>query len=202
MSRQSVQSYNPADNFFTDVLDHFPLTWNDFERLGDVFAEFGKPRRAAAGAGGWPRNDHALARQMIWKRFADRLAACVRRNERGRLVGLGRGFLGCDLVFGGRGFKVFQLQFHLIEELAAAFRAAVIKLPPHLLDGEFEMGNQRLGTRNIGRRTRWFCLGARSLFLRANARGSFNGKQPFEASKSSGRLSISGVMVTSGAQIA
>ena len=78
----------PAGKFFTDVLDHFPLTGNDLECLGDVFAELGKPRRAAAGAGGWPRNDHSLARQMIWKRFADGLAACVRRNQRGRLTGL------------------------------------------------------------------------------------------------------------------
>ena len=66
------------------------------------------------------------------------------RNQRGlpaRVGGVGR-----DLIFGGGDFEVFELKFHLIKELAAAFGAAAIKLPPHLLDGELEMRDQCFGT--------------------------------------------------------
>jgi hypothetical protein len=63
----------------------------------------------------------------------------------------------------------------------AAFRAAAIKLPPHLLDGEFQMGNKRFGARDIGRRARSCGLGAGGLRLRGNARSALYSKQPFEA---------------------
>jgi hypothetical protein len=43
------------------------------------------------------------------------------------------------------------------------------------------MDDQRLGAGDIGRRPRGCGLGARSLCLRVNARGAFNGKEPFEA---------------------
>ena len=89
--------------------------------------------------------------------------------------------LGRDLVFGGRGFDVFQLQFHLIEELTAGLGTAAIELPPHLLYGKLEMGDQRLGAGDIGRRTRGRSRSARGLRLRVNARGALRGKEPFEA---------------------
>jgi hypothetical protein len=86
-------------------------------------------------------------------------------GQRGLPARLGGGFLGCGLVLGGGGFEVFELKFHLIEELAAAFRAAAIELPPHLLDGEFEMCNERFGARDVGRRTRSCGLAAGGLCL-------------------------------------
>ena len=169
-----------AAKLLADMLDHFPLTWNDLECLGDVFAELGKPHRAAARATGRTRNDHALAREMVWERFARGLAACVRRNERGRVTGLSGGFLGCDFVFGGGGFEVFQLEFHLIEELAAALGSVAIELSPHLLDGKLEMGDQRFGARDVGHRTRGCGLGVRSLRFSIDARHSFGGQEPLE----------------------
>lgn len=96
-------------------------------------------------------------------------------------AGLGGGLLGRDLVFGGRRFAVFQLELHLIKQLAPALGAAAIELPPHLLDGELEMRNQGLGAGDMGRRPRGCGLGTRSLRLRVNAGGTFNGKEPFEA---------------------
>ena len=156
---------SPAGKLLADMLDHFPLTRNDLERLGDVFAELGKPRRAAACAGGRARHEDSLARQMRGEWLAHRLAARVRRNQRGRAAGPGGTHLGRDLVFGGRGFDVFQLQFHLIEELTAVLGTAAIELPPHLLYGKLEMGDQRLGAGDIGR-------SARGLRLRVNARGA------------------------------
>ena len=117
----------------------------------------------------------------------------MRRNQRGRAAGPGGTHLGRDLVFGGRGFDVFQLQFHLIEELTAVLGTAAIELPPHLLYGKLEMGDQRLGAGDIGRRTR-----AAAAALVAFASASMRAAR----SKSSGRLSIGGVTVVSGAQIA
>jgi hypothetical protein len=137
--------------------------------------------RAATGTRSWARHDDPLTRQMIWEWIADRLAARVGRNERGRAASLGGGHLGSDLVFGGGGFEVFELKFHLIKELAAAFRAAAIKLPPHLLDSELEMRDQCFGARDIGHRTRSCGLGTGSLRLRVNARGALHGQEPFEA---------------------
>jgi hypothetical protein len=136
---------HPTGKLLAHVLNHFPLTRNDLDRLGDVFAELRKPGRAAAGAGSWARHDDPLARQMIGEWFAHRLAARVGRNERGRGASLGGGHLGRDLVFGGRGFELLELKFHLIKELATAFGAAAIKLPPHLLDRELEMCDQCFG---------------------------------------------------------
>ena len=184
---------SPAGKLLADMLDHFPLTRNDLERLGDVFAELGKPRRAAACAGGRARHEDSLARQMRGEWLAHRLAARVRRNQRGRAAGPGGTHLGRDLVFGGRGFDVFQLQFHLIEELTAVLGTAAIELPPHLLYGKLEMGDQRLGAGDIGRR-RAAVASALAAFASASMRAA--------RSKSSGRLSIGGVTVVSGAQIA
>src|ERR1700757_952712 len=172
---------SPASKLLAYILDHFPLAWNDLERLGDVFAELRKLRRTAARTIERSRNDHPLARQMIWEWFARGLAACVRQNKRGRLARPGGSFLSCNHVLGGGGFKVFELKFHLIKELVATLRAATIELPPHLLDGEFEMGNKRFGARDMGRRTRSCSLGTGGLCLRVNARSALYSKQPVEA---------------------
>ena len=52
-----------AGKLLADVLNHFPLTRDDLERLGDVFAKLRKPGRAATGS--WARDDDPLTRQMI-----------------------------------------------------------------------------------------------------------------------------------------
>src|ERR1700704_4610873 len=113
--------------------------------------------------------------------FGPGLAGRGRRTQRARPAGLGGGLLGRDLVFGGRRFAVFQLELHLIKQLAPALGAAAIALPPHLLDGELEKRTQGLGAGGMGRRPRGCGLGTRSLRLRVNAGGTFNGKEPFEA---------------------
>jgi hypothetical protein len=67
-------------------------------------------------------------------------------------------YLGRDFVFGSRCFEAFQREVHLIQDLAidklvAAFGTATIELPPHFLNGEFEMGDPRLATGDIGHGT-------------------------------------------------
>ena len=59
-----------ARELLADVLDDLPLAWDDFERLGDVLAELGQSKTAAAQAARWRRDDHALTRQMVRERFA------------------------------------------------------------------------------------------------------------------------------------
>ena len=48
--------------------------------------------------------------------------------EGGYRVGLGRRLLGDEVVFGGVGFELFELQLHLIGQAAAAFGSEAILL--------------------------------------------------------------------------
>ena len=59
-----------ASELLADVLDHLPGFRDHLQRLGDVLAEPGQPRAAAAGAGHRSRHDHPLARQMLRERLA------------------------------------------------------------------------------------------------------------------------------------
>src|SRR5205823_9847085 len=54
-------------------------------------------------------------------------------------------YSGGKLIFGGRGFELFQLELHLVEKLRLALAALAIKLASHLFDRELEMGDQCLG---------------------------------------------------------
>jgi alkylation response protein AidB-like acyl-CoA dehydrogenase len=111
--------------------------------------------------------------------------------------------LGRDLVFGGRGFDVFQLQFHLIEELTAGLGTAAIELPPHLLYGKLEMGDQRASALETLAAARAAAAAALVAFASASMRAARSAaRSRLRLSKSSGRLSIGGVTVVSGAQIA
>ena len=78
---------------------------------------------------------------MRGERLAHRPAAGVRRDQ-SRAIGLGGGHLGRDRVFGGRGFEVFQLELHLIQdllidELAPAFGTAAVPVAPAKQHGRF-----------------------------------------------------------------
>ena len=95
-----------------------------------VLAELAQARAAAAVAGGRRRNDDALARQMLGERLAGRALARERRDVRR----LGGGLLGGDLVLGGGGFQLFELQLHLIEQPRRALRARPVDLPLELGD--------------------------------------------------------------------
>ena len=65
--------------------------------------------------------------------------------ERGDAGRLGRGSLGSKVVLGGVGLKVFEMQFHLIEQAAGAFGAGAVLLPLQLGDLQLEVGDDRLG---------------------------------------------------------
>ena len=128
-----------AGELLADVLDHLPGR-DHLQRLGDVLAQLGQPRAAAAGAGRWARLDHPLARQMLGKGLARRPLAGEGRHVRG----LGRGDLGGDFVLGGRGLQFLQLQLHLVQQPDRALRARAIELALELLDLQLQMRDQGL----------------------------------------------------------
>jgi len=78
---------------------------------------------------------------------------------------LARGFLACEgsdvrcfgacllggkLVLGGRGFQLFQLQFHLVQKAGGALGARPKALAVEFRDHQLQMGNQRLIVRKPG----------------------------------------------------
>ncbi len=128
-----------AGELLADVLDHLPLPRNDLERLGDILAQLGQTRPAAAGAGRRAGHHHPLARQML----GERLARAALAAERGDIGGLGRRLLGREFILRRRRFQFFELQFHLIEQPRAALRALAVNLPPELLDLQLQMHDQR-----------------------------------------------------------
>ena len=130
----------PAGELLAHGLDHLPLPRHDLEGLGNVLAEFNKPA-AAARTARRRRHHDALAWQVRWQRRPHRLAAAgaahCRRLRRARAGG--------ELVFRGARFQFLELQFQLIEQLAAALGRLPKPLAFHFGDQQFEMGDHRLG---------------------------------------------------------
>ena len=136
----------PAGELLAHRLDHLPLARNDLQRLGDVLAQLRQARAATAGAGRRPGNDDPLARQMLGERLARRALAGEGRN----LGGPGRRTLGGELILGGRGFQLLELQLELVEQPGAALGALAEAIAPELLDLQLEMGDQRLVVGGLG----------------------------------------------------
>ena len=69
---EAGQSFRQArqENFSRTVLDHLPLSRNNFQRLGDVFAKLRQPVEPQQGPTGVRRDHHTLARQVVGKRLA------------------------------------------------------------------------------------------------------------------------------------
>ena len=133
-----IFSHDAAGELFPHGLDHFPLPRHHLQRLGDRLAELGEPA-AAARAGGRAGDHHALARQVRRKRCPHRLAAGERMHRRA----VGR--RGGGLVFGRAGRRFLELQFQLIEQLAAALGGLAVLLAPQLGDLQLVIGDQRFG---------------------------------------------------------
>jgi hypothetical protein len=96
-------------------LDHLPLPWHHLEGLGDVLAEFDQ-LAAAAGAGRRRRHDHALTRQVSQQRASHGPLAVEAAHRGGFRFSRPSG----NRVFCGTGFQLLELQFQLVEQLAAA----------------------------------------------------------------------------------
>src|SRR5260370_30776465 len=64
----------PAGELLAHVLDHFPLAWDQLQRLGHILAQLVQGA-AAASARRWRSIDDALPRQMLGQRPAPRPVA-------------------------------------------------------------------------------------------------------------------------------
>jgi hypothetical protein len=160
-----------AGELLPDRLDHLPLPGDHLQRLGDVLAHLDDARGAAAGAGRRRLDHHPLARQMRGKRLASRTAAL----EGGHGGGAGRGPFGGDLVLGGGGFKLFELEFHLLDQPGAAFGAVAVLIAPQPGDLQLEMRDHRLGGRQDRPSRRQFGFGHRGTSLRGRKFGTQTG---------------------------
>ena len=129
-------------------LDHLPLPRDYFQRLGDVLAELGK-LAVAARTGGRSGDHHPFSRQMRRQWPAHRLAANTGAARLAISVCLATRVEGC-LVFGRGGFQLLELQFQLIQQLAAALGRGAEPLMPQLGDQQLQMRHHRLGTRRAG----------------------------------------------------
>ena len=110
------------------------------QRLGDVLAQLAQSRAAAAGAGRRRGDHYPLARQVFRERLAGRLPAGERLDGRRRPGGL----LGLELVLGGRSLQLFQLELHLVQQPAGAFRRDAEPLALQLGDHQLQVGDQGL----------------------------------------------------------
>ncbi len=128
---------------FAHSLDDLPLAWDDFEGLGDIFAQLGQPVCAAARAAGRASNNDTLARQML----GQRLARWPGTDEGRDAGGPGSGDGGEALVFGRGGLRFLEAEFELIDQALAAFRPLAKALTLHLLDLK---GQQRVAGDKIG----------------------------------------------------
>jgi len=126
-----------AGEFPPHRLNNLPLPGDHFQRLGDCLPQFGQ-LAAAAWTGTWAVNEHTLARQMLGQRRADRLAA-GKRLDRRCLCCRGRG----DLA--RRCLQFLELQFHLVKQLAAAFRRGAEAVVLELGDQQSQVRHHRLG---------------------------------------------------------
>ena len=77
---------------------------------------------------------------MLGERLPDRPLAL----ERGDAGGVGRSDLGGKVVFAGVGFKILELELHLLEQAAAALGARAILLAPELRDLQLQVRDDRL----------------------------------------------------------
>ena len=83
-----------------------------------------------------------------------------------------------NLVFGGAGFQLFELQFHLVEQLAAALGRLTKPLALHLGDQQLEISHHRLGAGGTGLRLLpCHALGSQCRLQRGNIIGQRFGRR-------------------------
>ena len=127
-----------AGEFLPDMLDHLPAAGDRLQSFGDGLAQLGQAGAAAASAGGRPRHDDALARQV----FREGLTRWSIAGERGDIGGFGSGYFCRQLVLSGAHFQVFEFQRHLVEQARGALRAWAEFIALQLLDLQFQMRDE------------------------------------------------------------
>jgi len=107
---------------------------------GSLFAHFHDPVRATAGAGGRGLDHNPLARQVIGKGVAHRMAA----REGAHRAGLFSRLAGSQDIFGCRRLQLLKLQFQLIDQPGAPLRRDAVFVTAQFGDLELEFLDHRL----------------------------------------------------------
>lgn len=130
-----------------DGLHDLPLTWDHFERGGDVLPQLAKPGPAAALAGAGRIQHDPLTGQVLWEGGADLGPLAFKAFNR---RGLGQRLLGSDLCFAGVDGQLLEGEGHLIGDESAALGLLAVDLPLELGDAQRLMGDQSLVVRGPG----------------------------------------------------
>jgi hypothetical protein len=156
----------PAAELLAHGLDHLPLARHHLQGFGDRLAELGE--LAAAARARDRRRDHdTLARQMRRKRRPRRLAAGEGVHRRALARQDSR------FVLGGAGHRFLELQFQLVEQLAAAFGGLPVLLATQPGDQQLQLRHHRLGA---GGARLGLLPGAALRSQRCRQRGDFRGE--------------------------
>ena len=111
----------PAGELLAHRLDHLPLARDHLQRLGDVLAQLRQPVDP----------QHGQLRRGTTTRSRGRCSGNGLRAGRLRSKeppsASGRRFLRRQLVLGGGGLQVLELQLHLLEEPRLALRARAVE---------------------------------------------------------------------------
>ncbi len=130
----------PAGELLAHMLDDLPLARDHLQRFGDVLAQRGQARAAAAETGAGSGHDDPLPGQV----FGERPAGQPLARKGGHRSGLGRRGLGGDLVAGGRRLQFLQLQFHLVRQPRGPLGVGTEPLAVQLGDLKLELSDQGL----------------------------------------------------------
>ena len=119
-----IFSQQPAGELLTHRLDHLPLSRDDLQRLGDVFAHLHDAIRAATRAG-WSGSTTTRSRGRCSGNGLRR--ACGDAEPRHGAWSCRQRCLSRPtiIVLGGRGFEFLELQLHLIDQPRTALRAVM-----------------------------------------------------------------------------
>ena len=130
----------PATPLLADRLHHLPLTWDHLQRFCDALAQPSQLVAPATRAGSWAGQHHPLAREVGRQRAAHGATA-------GETTDLAAGPLGGSFVLAGRGLQLLQLQFQLVQQLAAALGGGAEALVAQLGDQQLQVHHHRLRPR-------------------------------------------------------
>ena len=133
--------------------DHLPLARDRFQGPGHVLTQLAQSYAATTITRRRRNDHHALAREVLGEGVS--FGALARECYHCR--GLGDGFLRSQLIFGGAGFQLFELQRQLLDEPGRSLRARTVQLALQSGDPQLLMRDQGQVFRRLGPCHRQFC---------------------------------------------
>jgi len=136
--------------------DHLPPTRDRFQGAGHVLAQLAQPYAPTTVTRRRRINHQPLAGKVL----GEGVSFGARARERCHRRGLGHGAFRGQLIFGGAGFELLELQRQLIDEPLRSLRARAVELTLQLGDPQFLMRDHGQVFRRLGPCHRQFrCAG-------------------------------------------